>query len=190
MDKQLCEIRFHGRGGQGSKTAGTLLAGAALKQGKFVQSFPEYGAEREGAPVLGFTRISNQEIRIHEGIKEPDIVVVIDPTLLDEPFITNGLKPQGILIANTPLAPEELKQQKGFGGKVVTVDATKIAVEELGRPVTNSAMLGALEKAKQVVDYETLKKELEEKFMLKFGEDLTKKNLKSFERAYHEAREA
>ena len=186
MSKDIFEIRFHGRGGQGAKTAAALLAEAAIEQGKFVQSFPEYGAERQGAPIKAYTRISDKPIYTHAGVTNPDVVVVVDQTLLKSIPVTKGLDDDGLLIVNTNQSADEVKALVGFNGKIVVIDAVKIALEELGRAVTNTAMLGAVEKATACVDYETLKKYILEHFTYLLGKDLAEKNVKAFERAYKE----
>jgi pyruvate ferredoxin oxidoreductase gamma subunit len=185
--KEIFEIRFHGRGGQGAKTAAALLAEAALEQGKYVQSFPEYGAERQGAPVRAFVRISDKPIRQHTGITEPDIVVVVDPTLVKSIPVTDGLlKETGVLIVNTNEHANQIKEKTHFEGKIITVDATKIAIEELGKPVTNMAMLGALQKAANVVDMETLKNYTIKHFSKKLGDEIARRNVNCLMRAYTE----
>jgi len=187
MSKDIFEIRFHGRGGQGAKTAAALLAEVANDQGKFVQSFPEYGAERQGAPIKAFTRISDNPIRIHSGVINPNIVVVVDPTLLKSIPVAEGLsQEQGVLIANTIESKERVAELTGFNGRIITIDATKIAIEELGRPITNTAMLGAVEKVSNVVDFKGLKKQAFEHFNYKVGKDLAEKNINAINRAYDE----
>ncbi|RMF06139.1 pyruvate synthase [Candidatus Woesearchaeota archaeon] len=184
----ILEIRFHGRGGQGAKTAAAFIAEAAQREGKFVQSFPEYGAERQGAPVTAFTRISDSRIYLHCGITEPDIVVVVDPTLLKSIPVAEGLKENGMLVVNTVEPIEKVREHTGFNGKIITVDATKIAVEEIGKAVTNTAMLGALEKAKEIVPFEHLLEITREHFTYKLGEDVAERNVKALKRAYEEAK--
>ena len=146
MSKDIFEIRFHGRGGQGAKTAAALLAEAAIEAGKYVQSFPEYGAERQGAPVKAYTRISDKPIYLHSGVTNPNVVVVFDQTLLKSIPVTEGLDDKGLLIINTNQKIDEIKKIVNFKGKIIIIDAVKIALEELGRAVTNTAMLGAVEK--------------------------------------------
>ncbi len=186
MSKNLFEIRFHGRGGQGAKTAAALLAEAAIEQGKYVQSFPEYGAERQGAPVKAFTRISEQPIRLHSSVVSPNVIVVVDQTLLTSIPVTQGLPEKGLLIVNTNKSADDVRGMTGFNGRLLVFDATKIALEELGRPVTNTTMLGALEKATNIVDYESLKNHVLKHFEYHLGRDLAEKNVKAFERAYNE----
>ena len=136
------EIRWHGRGGQGAKTAALLLADVAFKTGAYVQGFPEYGPERMGAPITAYNRISREVIRVHSNIYTPDLVVVVDETLLDSVDVTAGLKEEGAIIINTPKTPEEIMPLlKGYNGKVFTVDARTISVEALGKYFPNSPML-------------------------------------------------
>jgi len=188
MSKELFEVRFHGRGGQGAKTAAALLAEAALEQGKFVQSFPDYGAERQGAPVRAFVRISDTPILLHSGIDHPDVVVVVDPTLVRTVPVADGLAPEGILIINTTETKEAISKITGFGGRIVVIDATRISIETLGKPVTNTAMLGAFEKATDLVNIESLKNYLLIHFTKKLGKDVAEKNLNSMMKAYDEVK--
>jgi len=170
----MIEIRFHGRGGQGAVTAARLLAEAAFLEGNHCQAFPFFGAERRGAPVMAFTRISKEPIRTHEQVYEPNHVVVLDPTLIEDVDVGSGLKRDGIIVLNSKKAPEKFK-----GAKVALVDATAIAIESLGVPITNTTMLGALAKATGVVSLESVKKVVEKKF-----EKLAEKNIKAATRAY------
>ena len=187
--KDIIEIRWHGRGGQGAKTAAQFLAEAALREGKFIQAFPEYGPERAGAPIRAFTRIAKSPIMIHSPVTAPAIVVVIDPTLLETIDVTEGLSEDGIILVNTKGTPQQIRDKLGFKkGNVCTVDATKIALETLGIPMPNTPMLGALLKMKQVVSFDILKKEIEDKFLKKIGEVKTKANIEGIERAYKEAK--
>ncbi|MCL2199989.1 MAG: 2-oxoacid:acceptor oxidoreductase family protein [Defluviitaleaceae bacterium] len=142
----MLEIRWHGRGGQGAKTASLLLADAAFDSGKYVQGFPEYGPERMGAPITAYNRISDERSPLHSNIYEPDYVVVVDVTLLDAVSVTSGLKKEGAIIINTNKSPEELKPKlEGYEGKVYTIDASTIAEEVLGnRSLSNTSMLGAV----------------------------------------------
>lgn len=188
MSKDIFEIRFHGRGGQGAKTAAALLAEAAIEQGKFVQSFPEYGAERQGAPVKAYTRISDKKIYLHSGVTNPNVVVVFDQTLLKSIPVTEGLDDNGLLIINTNQSADEVKGMVSFNGKIIVIDAVKIALEELGKAITNTAMLGAIEKGTNIVNYEVLKKHMLKHFEYHLGKDLAEKNVKAFERAYNEVK--
>ena len=145
MSNQTLEIRWHGRGGQGAKTAALLLADVAWKTGAHVQGFPEYGPERMGAPITAYNRISREVIRVHSNIYTPDLVVVVDETLLESVDVTAGLAKEGAIIVNTARSKEEiLPLLKGYEGAVYTVDARKISVETLGKYFPNSHMLTAL----------------------------------------------
>ena len=142
--KKTVEIRWHGRGGQGAKTAALLLADVAFKTGRCVQGFPEYGPERMGAPITAFNRISEDQIRVHSNIYDPDYVVVVDETLLHSVHVTDGLKEDGAIIVNTPRSPKEVRSLlRGYQGRVFTVDARRISEETLGRNFPNTPMLGA-----------------------------------------------
>ena len=160
----MIEIRWHGRGGQGVWTASNLLATAALREGKNVQSFPEFGPERSGAPVKAFTRISDEEIRLHCHVYNPDISIVLDPTLIGVQNVAEGIKENGVLLANTEKNPEQLRKEINTKTKIITVPATKIAVEILGKGITNTAMLGALIKINPIVKLETLNQVIKERF--------------------------
>lgn len=188
----LFEIRWHGRGGQGAKTAATFLAAAAITEGKYSQGFPEYGPERRGAPMRGFTRISTEPIVRHDPIDSPDAVVVLDATLLGVIDVTEGLKDNGVLIVNTPKTPSWVREKLRIPtGKfrIYTVDATKIALDELGRPIPNTPMLGALIRTTGVLTVETLRRDIAEKFAKKFPDKVIAGNLKAIERAFNEVRE-
>lgn len=185
--KDLLEVRWHGRGGQGAKTAAQFLAEAALDAGKYIQSFPEYGPERAGAPMRAYTRISENPINLHSGVTNPEIVAVIDPTLLDSVDVTEGLDDDGTLIVNSKHTPEEIRKKTNFRkGKVATVDATKISLEILGIPMPNTPMLGALLKVNGLVDMEMLEKQVRDKFLKKIGEEKTNANIAAIKRAYEE----
>ena len=183
--EHILEIRWHGRGGQGAKTAAQLLAETALEEGKCIQSFPEYGPERAGAPIRAFTRIAERNIDLHCGVVSPDVVIVIDPTLLDTVDVTDGLPDDGILLVNTDQSPQEVRKKLKFNkGKVYTVDATKIALDTLGLPLPNTPMLGALIKAYGIVSLEKVEEKLKKKFLKKIGEEKTKGNIESVRKAY------
>jgi len=179
----MIEIRFHGRGGQGAVTSAELLALAAIKEGKYALAFPSFGPERRGAPVVAFCRISDEKIKVRAVIYQPDIVLVLDPSILRLVDVGNGLKPDGILVANTRFSPEEIKKELGIKNRLATVDATKIAKEELGVPITNTTMLGALIRAAGLVDKTSMIEPLRERF----GR-LAERNIKAFERAYDETK--
>ncbi|WP_309492625.1 pyruvate ferredoxin oxidoreductase subunit gamma [Candidatus Hecatella orcuttiae] len=179
------EIRWHGRGGQGVVTVSQLLAYAALREGKYVQAFPEFGPERTGAPVLGFTRISEKPIHVHSQVYEPDVAVVLDPTLMGGIDVAEGLKGGGCLVVNTDVTPQELRKQIGRGDvKMFTVNATRIALDTLGRPIFNTAMLGALVKAADLVSLDSVVQVVRERFSGKIAES----NIAAIRRAYEEVR--
>jgi len=179
------EVRWHGRGGQGVVTACQLLASAALLEGKYVQAFPEFGPERSGAPILGFTRISDAPIEIHSQVYTPDVVVVLDPTLLKKIDVTKGLKKGGKLIVNTQLSPKELKEQlKGNDVEVYTVDGIRIALDVIGRPIFNTTMLGALIKATNLTSLDSVLKVTSERFAASVAE----KNVAAIKRAAEEVK--
>jgi pyruvate ferredoxin oxidoreductase gamma subunit len=187
--KDLLEIRWHGRGGQGAKTAALLLGEALLASGKHMQAFPEYGAERMGAPIQAFNRISDHAITLHCNVAAPDVVVVIDPTLLEAVEVTDGLGPEGTLLVNTPLAPAEVRAKLGLrGGRVHTVDASAIATQTIKRNIPNTPMLGALAKVSGVIELEALvadsRQRLEKKFRAK--PEVIGGNLEAMRRGYEE----
>lgn len=186
--ENILEIRWHGRGGQGAKTAAMLLAQAAMESGFEIQAFPEYGPERSGAPIKAYTRISKDPILIHSGITAPDIVVVLDPSLADVVDIAEGLD-DGILLVNSSHDPKQLgKKLKFNSGKMATVDADAIAREETGTPIANMPMLGALIKLEQIVSMEELEKSIKEKLSARIGEEKTALNIKGVKRAFEEVR--
>ncbi len=186
----LTEIRWHGRGGQGVVTAGKMLAQVALDSGQYFQAFPDYGPERAGAPIRAFTRLSPEPIHKHCQIQEPDMVLVLDPTLLEAANVTEGLKEQGILLVNTAESPAEVREMVGFQtGRVFTVDATRIALETLGREITNTPMLGALVKATGILTVEDLVAQTRKQFGDKFGTEVVKRNVEAIERAAAEVQE-
>ncbi len=179
----MLEIRFHGRGGHGVKTAAIVLAEAFLKKGKHVQAFPEFGPERRGAPVRSFARISDEKITTHEPIANPNFVVVLDESLIGLPEITEGLSPKGILIINSGQEPEHFK--KTFGGKVVAIDATRIAIDVIGKPIVNAVMLGALAGVIEENIFNELKEEVYSTLKSK-DEKMAAANVKAMEIAYRE----
>jgi len=177
----MLEIRWHGRGGQGAVTSVEMLALAAINEGKYAQGFPNFGPERRGAPVTAFTRIDDTRIKVRSGIYHPDVVVVLDASLVNLVNVTEGLRPDGTLIVNTTASPGELKKALAFPGTVATVDASKIAREELGVPITNTTMLGALIKVVPVVPVDALTAPLTHRF----GR-IAPKNIAALTRAYRE----
>jgi len=181
----LREIRWHGRGGQGAWTASELLARAAIQEGKYIQSFPEFGPERMGAPVNAFTRISDEPINLHCSIYTPDVVAVLDPTLLRTVPVTEGLKKDGVLVINTRETPAQLAKQLNFSRQGLwAVSATDMAVKILGRPITNTAMLGAVARAAEITDLKSIKEAVKGRFPLKIAE----RNIEIVERAYKEVK--
>jgi len=187
---EVTEIRWHGRGGQGVVTAGKMLAQVALDSGQYFQAFPDYGPERAGAPIRAFTRLSSEPIHKHCQIQKPDIVLVLDPTLLDAIDVAEGLKEDGILLVNTELSPGEVREKVGFEtGQVFTVDASKIALETLGREITNTPMLGALVKATGMLSVEDLMGQTRKQFGDKFGKAVVDRNVEAIRRAAEEVQE-
>jgi pyruvate ferredoxin oxidoreductase gamma subunit len=176
----LVEIRWHGRGGQGAVTSAELLAKAAIAEGKYAQAFPSFGPERRGAPVLAFDRISSQApIRIRAGIIAPDVVIVLDPTLLGIVDVTSGLKEKGTLLLNTKKPLQEIQSKFGNRWRLAIVDATRIARELLGVTIVNTTMLGALLRATGVVKIESLFEPLTERFRR-----LAEGNIKAMKKAF------
>lgn len=162
---QLVEIRWHGRGGQGTVTSAELLAQAAIGEGKYAQAFPSFGPERRGAPVMAFVRVDSQKsIRIRAEIKEPDVVVVLDPGLLSIIKVASGLKQNGIVVVNTKKTAEQLREEFGFDCSLAVISATKIAREILGVPIVNTTMVGALIKVTGIVQLESLIEPLNHRF--------------------------
>lgn len=190
MGKTL-EIRWHGRGGQGAKTGAFLLAESMIEQGKYAQGFPDYGPERMGAPIRGYNRISDAPIRVHSGVQSPDIIIVLDATLIATGTITVGIKPESLVIVNSHESPEEVRKQLGVdGNRVFTVDATGIALAEMGRPIPNTPMIGALLKVTDLAKLDEMAAILTKKFKGKLSDDVLKGNLKALERAYEEVKQA
>ncbi|MCI5480345.1 MAG: 2-oxoacid:acceptor oxidoreductase family protein [Lachnospiraceae bacterium] len=168
--KDMVEIRWHGRGGQGAKTACMLLADAAFTAGKYVQGFPEYGPERMGAPITAYNRISEERCGIHSNIYEPDYVVVVDETLLEAVDVTKGLNPEGAIVINSEKKPEELKPLLGgYSGKVYTVDARRISEECLGKYYPNTPMLAAIVQVSRVLEPDRFVADMETSFKHKFA---------------------
>lgn len=186
--KNILEFRWHGRGGQGAWTASELLARSALSEGKYIQSFPEFGPERMGAPVTAFTRISTVPIRIHCGIYDPDVVVVLDATLLRTVPVVAGInREDDIIIVNSKDSPAKVREElRVTKGKVWTVPATEIAIKTLGSPITNTAMLGAVARATKVVAMESIEKTVKERFRADLGEKNMTVIRTAFEEAKHE----
>ena len=187
--KDLIEIRWHGRGGQGAKTASLLLADAAFNTGKFIQGFPEYGPERMGAPITAYNRISNKPITVHSNIYEPDYVVVVDDTLLESVDVTAGLKPDGAIIINTTKPAGVLKQLlSNYSGSIYTIDARKISLETLGKYFPNTPMLAAIVKVSAIMNDEEFLNDMKGSFKHKFAKkpEVIEGNMKAIEMALKE----
>ena len=168
--ENLIEIRWHGRGGQGTKTASLLLADAAFNTGKYIQGFPEYGAERMGAPITAYNRISDKPITVHSNIYEPNYVVVVDDTLLETVDVTAGLKTNGAIVINTTKSPDYLKSVlKGYEEKVYTIDARKVSTQALGRYFPNTPMLAAVVKVTGIMTDEEFLNDMQGSFKHKFA---------------------
>lgn len=189
--RELIEIRWHGRGGQGAKTAALLLADVAFNIGKHVQGFPEYGPERMGAPITAYNRISDNEIRVHSNIYDPDFVVVVDETLLEIVDVTNGLKEDGAILVNTSKPKEEIiPHLKGYKGKLYTIDARKVSMEALGKYFPNMPMLAAIVKISGVMDTDRFMDEMEASLKHKFAKkpEVLEGNMKALWMALEEVK--
>lgn len=187
--KNLVEIRWHGRGGQGAKTASLLLADAAFNTGKYIQGFPEYGPERMGAPLTAYNRISDNPIRIHSNIYEPDYVVVVDDTLLESVDVTAGLKQDGAIVINTTKGKDYLdKVLRGYQGSVYTIDARKVSLETLGNYFPNTPMLAAIVKVAGIMEEKDFLEDMKGSFRHKFAKkpEVIEGNMKALELALKE----
>jgi pyruvate ferredoxin oxidoreductase gamma subunit len=187
----IVEIRWHGRGGQGAKTAALLLADVAFKTGKYVQGFPEYGPERMGAPITAYNRISSNPIRVHSNIYDPDFVVVVDEGLLDVVNVSDGLKPNGAIVVNTSKSPDEIKAKLGdYSGDVHTIDARKVSVACLGKYFPNTPMLAAIVSVSKVMEKDTFLKEMEASFSHKFASkpEVIEGNMNALKMAFDEVK--
>ncbi len=185
----LIEIRWHGRGGQGAKTASLLLADAAFNTGKYIQGFPEYGPERMGAPITAYNRISNKPINIHSNIYYPDYVVVVDDSLLDCVDVTAGLKPDGAIVINTTKDATTIKQKlKDYNGSIYKIDARKISLETLGKYFPNTSMLAAIVKVADIMPEDVFLKDMEGSFRHKFAKkpEVIEGNTKALKMALQE----
>jgi len=186
LENELLEIRFHGRGGQGVKTAALLLAEAAFETGKEVQGFADYGPERAGAPVAGFTRISDKKVTIHSFIESPDIVVIIDGTLIDSIPVLEGLKKDGPVIVNTTLPPEKIANKLKKKTNIHTIDATGISLDILKRDFPNAPVLGAVVKVTGIVPLDAIERVFTKKFAGR--DEIIKGNIAAAKRAYEEVK--
>lgn len=184
----MFEIVWHARGGQGAKTASQMVAHAALSVGKHAQGFPEYGPERMGAPTRGFTRISDSPIRVHSPVTEPDVVVILDETLIGAVDVTKGATNKTVFIVNTPSSPEDMRKRLGIQNRVYTLDATTISIEELGRPFPNVPMMGALAKVSGVVPLESFENDIKRKFGSKFSRNVVEGNIKALKRGFNDVK--
>ena len=187
--ENLIEIRWHGRGGQGTKTASLLLVDAAFNTGKYIQGFPEYGPERMGAPITAYNRISDKPITIHSNIYEPDYVVVVDDTLLESVPVTAGLKKEGAIVINTTKSPEYLKEKlNGYDGNIYTIDARKVSEETLGKYFPNTPMLAAIVKVTGIMSDEAFLEDMKGSFKHKFAKkpEVIEGNMKALELALKE----
>ncbi len=187
----LIEIRWHGRGGQGAKTASLLLADAAFNTGKYIQGFPEYGPERMGAPITAYNRISDNPITVHSNIYEPDYVVVVDDTLLETVDVTAGLKSTGAIVINTTKSADYLKSTlKGYSGKVYTIDARKVSMDCLGKYFPNTPMLAAIVKVTGIMSDEAFIKDMEGSFKHKFAKkpEVIEGNMNAIKMALNEVK--
>ncbi|MGP3666848.1 MAG: pyruvate ferredoxin oxidoreductase subunit gamma [Candidatus Bathyarchaeota archaeon] len=178
----LVEARWHGRGGQGAVTAAEIVAHAVIDEGRYAQAFPSFGPERRGAPVVAFNRFDDKPIHIRSDVYEPDVVVVLDPTLIRAVNVVEGLKPNGVVVINTKISSEELLKAYGFSScKVAVVDATRIALDVIGVPVVNTPMVGAFVKVTGLVKLESILKSVSERFKGSIGE----KNIEAVIKAYN-----
>jgi pyruvate ferredoxin oxidoreductase gamma subunit len=189
--QEMLEIRWHARGGQGAKTAALLLAESLMGEGTYVQAFPEYGPERMGAPMRSYDRISSKPIRLHTSIKNPDVVIILDPSLLADPSTLDGLKEDGIILVNTVEDPKTVREKYNIKGrKIYTLNASQLAQEELKRDLASVPMLGALIRVTGLVSLEDflthIRKELERKFAHR--PEVIEANLKLYQRAYQEVK--
>lgn len=179
----MIEMRFHGRGGQGAVTSAELVARAAIDTGKHATAFPSFGPERRGAPVVAFARVDDQPIRLRSKIYSPDVVIVLDPSLLDIANPTEGLRENGIIVINSSHDEDTLRKHLKYNGKLAVVDASRIAREVIGLPITNTTMVGALVKATGVLTVDSLT----EPFKERFGK-IAARNIEAMRRAYDETK--
>ena len=189
--KDVVECRWHGRGGQGAKTAALLLADVAFKTGKYVQGFPEYGPERMGAPITAYNRIGDSEIRVHSNIYHPNFVVVVDEGLLESVDVAKGINDGGAVVVNSSRTPEEVRNEiRDFDGKVYTIDAKKVSVTCLGKYFPNTPMLAAAVKISGVMEKDEFLREMEASFMHKFASkpEVIEGNMNALKMAFEEVK--
>ncbi|HTX67554.1 MAG TPA: 2-oxoacid:acceptor oxidoreductase family protein [Thermoleophilia bacterium] len=185
----LTEIRWHGRGGQGAVTAAKMVAELALGEGKFFQAFPEYGPERSGAPIVAFTRVSDAPIQVYSGVEHPQIVVVLDSSLLKIVDVVKGAPADAIVLVNSSRSPAQLRKDTGFKGhRLYTIDATRIAVETIKRPIPNTPMVGALTRITGLFNVDDVVTFLREDFGKKFPPKVVEGNIAAITRSYEEVR--
>jgi pyruvate ferredoxin oxidoreductase gamma subunit len=191
MADSLVEIRWHGRGGQGTVTAAKVFADACLSGGRYTQAFPEYGPERAGAPLKAYNRIGSKELRLHCPVMNPDIVAVVDATLLDAIDITEGAPENASFIINSPKGAGEIraKLKAKATQKVFVLDATKISIDTIGRPMPNTPMVGALTKVSGLLSLEAVLEDMKKSFGKKFSQKIVEGNLESITRGYVEVKE-
>mgnify|MGYP005859512701 CR=1 FL=1 len=189
---KMVEIRWHARGGQGAVTAGKLLAETALNAGFYFQAFPDYGAERMGAPIRAYTRLSDGPITVHSPVLEPDVVIVLDPTLLGIVDVAEGLKENGVLLVNTTESPAEVRRRlklENKNARIFTVDASTIAIQELGREITNTPMLGAFCTATGLLELNKVVEQARKDFGKKMRPDVVEANVRAIQRAAQEVQQ-
>lgn len=188
---ETVEIRWHGRGGQGTVTAAKVFADACLSGGRHVQAFPEYGPERSGAPLRAYNRVSSRELRMHCPVLKPNVVAVVDATLLDAINVADGTPDDAVFIINTARDPKEIREKLKAkpSQKVFTIDATKIAIESFGRPMPNSPMVGTLARVSGLVSLEQILDDVQKSFGKKFSQKIIDGNLEAARRGYEEVRE-
>jgi pyruvate ferredoxin oxidoreductase gamma subunit len=187
--QNLIQMRWHSRGGQGAKTAADFFTQVSISEGKYSQAFPEYGPERSGAPMRSYTRVSSEPIKLHSAVYNPNTVIILDPTLIETVDVWDGLAEDGAVIINTQLSPEETRKKFNISGfKVFTIDATRIALDELGRNIPNMPMVGALVKVTGLVKLDNVIEGLRNTFSGKFGKEVVEKNVKAINRAYEEVK--
>lgn len=187
--KEYIEVRWHGRGGQGTVTGAKMLATAVLSTGMYIQAFPEYGPERRGAPLKAFNRFCKKNITLHTPVKEPDVVIIVDNTLIGRKDIVSGIKENTVFLVNTIEDPEDIQKTLGVKNKVFTLPANNIAIETIGRAIPNGPMLGLFVKATELVELKEVIKAAEKTFKGKFSDKIVEGNIKSIERGYKEAKE-
>jgi len=187
----MVEIRWHGRGGQGTVTAAKVFADACLSGGRYVQAFPEYGPERSGAPLRAYNRVSSKELRMHCPVLKPNIVVVVDATLLDGINVADGVPDDAAFIVNSSKEPKEIREKLKAkpSQKVFTLDATKIAIDCFGRPMPNSPLVGSLAKISGLVSLQGILEDVKKSFGKKFSQKIIDGNLEAVKRGYEEVRE-